>query len=198
MNEIDLSKYEKIINKNISKPKKKYFKNLLIRIMIVVIIFLSLAIGYKADEKVRSYINKYIYSDSISFAKIKKIYNKYLGEVLPKIKEENTSLVFNEKINYLSKENYYDGVHLQVSSSYLVPSLGEGMVVFIGHKKHYGNTVIIESPDGIRYWYGNITNTSLKMYDYIEKGTFVGEASNELYLVFSKDDKYLNYEEYIK
>ena len=129
--------------------------------------------------------------------KIKRFYNKYLGGVLPKIKEDNTSLVFNEKINYSLKEDYYEGVHLKVDSSYIIPSLEEGMVVFIGYKEHYGNTIIIETLDGIHYWYGNISSSSLKLYDYVEKGSLIGEVSNDLYLVFSKDDKYLNYEEYI-
>ena len=197
MNEIDRSKYENIINRSNPKKKKNYFKNLLIRIMIVIILFLSLAIFYKSNKEFKSYIDKYIYSDSISFTKIKRFYNKYLGGVLPKIKEDNTSLVFNEKINYSLKEDYYEGVHLKVDSSYIVPSLEEGMVVFIGYKEHYGNTIIIESLDGVYYWYGNISNNSLKLYDYVEKGSLIGEASNDLYLVFSKDDKYLNYEEYI-
>jgi len=197
MNEIDPSKYEKIINRNVPKQKKSYLRWLLIRIMIVVVLFLSLAIFYKTNNNFKDYIDKYLYSDSISFTKIKKFYNKYLGGVLPKIKEKNTSLVFNEKINYTNKEKYYDGVCLEVGANYLVPVLEEGMVVFIGYKDHYGNTLIIESLDGIYYWYGNISNTSLKLYDYVEKNSFIGEASNNLYLVFSKDDSYLDYEEYI-
>ncbi len=197
MNEIDPSKYQNIINRSTPKPKKNYLKGLLIRTMVVIVLFLSIAIFYKSNTDFKNIIDKYIYSDSISFTKIKKFYNKYLGGVLPKIKEENTSLVFNEKINYISKEKYYDGVHLEVESNYLVPSLEEGMVVFIGYKEHYGNTIIIESLDGIYYWYGNISNTSLKLYDYIEKNTFIGETSNDLYLVFSKDDNYLDYEEFI-
>ena len=72
------------------------------------------------------------------------------------------------------------------------------MVVFIGNKEGYGNTVIIEDLDGVYNWYGNIDNTSLKLYDYVDKGTLVGEVNNTLYLVFSKGDKYLNYEEYLK
>ena len=71
------------------------------------------------------------------------------------------------------------------------------MVVFIGDKENYGKTVIIESLEGIDYWYCNIHNTSLKLYDYVEKGTLVGEVQNDLYMVFSKDGNYLNYEEYI-
>ena len=43
-----------------------------------------------------------------------------------------------------------------------------------------------------------IAFTSLKLYDYVEEGTYIGEVNNNLYLVFSKDNKYLNYEEYIK
>ena len=42
------------------------------------------------------------------------------------------------------------------------------------------------------------TVRSLKLYDYVDKGTLVGEVNNTLYLVFSKGDKYLNYEEYLK
>ena len=71
------------------------------------------------------------------------------------------------------------------------------MVVFVGDKENYGNTIIVEDLDGVRYWYGNITTSSLKLYDYIEKGSLIGETSTNLYLVFSKDDNYLDYEKYI-
>ena len=196
MNEIDPRKYESIINK--SKPPKKNFKNLLIIIMIIIILFLSLGILYKSNNDFKGYVDKYLYGDNISFAKVKKFYNKYLGGVLPKIKEENTTMVFNEKIEYNSKEDYYDGVHLKVNSNYLVPILDDGMVIFMGYKEHYGNTVIIENLDGIYYWYGNISNTNLRLYDYVEKGSYIGEVNENLYLAFSKDDKFLNYEEYLK
>ena len=72
------------------------------------------------------------------------------------------------------------------------------MVLFIGDKDNYGKTIIIEDLNGIYYWYGNISTTSLKLYDYVEEGSFIGEADKALYMVFSKDDKYLNYEDYIK
>ena len=71
------------------------------------------------------------------------------------------------------------------------------MVVFIGDKENYGKTVIIENLDGIQYWYGNISNTSLKLYDYVQNGDLVGEVKDELYMVFSREGSYLNYEEYI-
>lgn len=201
MNQIDPSKYERIINKSKRTDKnsitKRYLVNLSIRILVVVVILISLAIIYKSNSIIKDDISNYFFEENISFIKIKKIYDKYLGGVLPIKNEDNTTEVFDEKLNYRDFSIYYDGVKLSVSGSYLVPTLEEGMVVFVGKKENYGNTVIIENLDGVDFWYGNISNTSLKLYDYVEKGSLVGEVNNELYMVFSKDGNYLNYEEYI-
>ena len=202
MNEINQSKYINIINKGNKKTNgnniKKYLTNLLVRSLVVVIILISLAIIYKSNISLSDNISNYFFTENISFTKIKKIYDKYLGGLLPTKKEEdNATEVFSEKLNYSSSSIYYDGVKLSVSENYLVPSLAEGMVVFIGNKENYGNTVIIENLDGIDYWYGNISSTSLKLYDYIEKGSLIGETKNDFYMVFSKNGKYLDYEEYL-
>lgn len=198
MNEIDPNKYIDIINRNKKENNiRKYFKNLIIRIAIVLIIFLSFAIICNYSSNFKDIITKYVFIENISFTKINKIYNNLLGGILPIKKDSNTMEVFNEKLNYSNLSVYYDGVNLSVSGSYLVPSLKEGMVVFIGNKEKYGNTIIIEDLDGVYIWYGNIITTSLKLYDYVEEGTLVGEVNNNFYMVFSKDNKYLDYEEYI-
>ena len=201
MNEIKPQKYiDKITKKertNIS-PTKKYFKNLIIRVLIVTVIFLSLAIVCKSDSSLKTKIYDYINSENISFTKIKSLYDKYLGGVLPLKKDGDTEEVFNETLKYDSISIYHDGVKLSVGDNYLVPSMKEGMVVFIGDKDNYGNTIIIEDLSGVDIWYGNVSNTSLKLYDYVEEGTLLGEANKELFMVFSKDDKYLDYEEYLK
>lgn len=201
MYNIDKDKYKKYLKKTNKKEEnktKKYLKNLLIRIIVVIIIFTALIYTSKTNENFKETIHKYLYTEDISFTKIKKAYNKYLGGIIPLKKETNTESVFNEKLKYNTASIYYDGVKLSVEENYLVPSIEEGMVVFIGDKDNYGKTIIIEDLTGIYYWYGNINVTSLKLYDYIEKGTFIGEANKTLYMVFSKDDKYLNYEDYIK
>lgn len=199
MHNIDKEKYRKYINKNKEKENKtqKYLKGLLIRITIVIILFLSLAIVCKSNETIKNKVQKYLYTEDISFTKIKNIYNKYLGGIMPLKKEVNTEKVFSEKLKYKNISIYYDGIKLDVEDNYLVPALREGMVVFIGEKPNYGNTIIIEDLNGIYFWYGNISSSSLKLYDYVETSTLIGEADKTLYMVFSKDDKYLNYEEYI-
>ena len=198
MNSIDPNKYRDIINKNNNTNKiSKKGKNLFIKIFIVLILFLSIGIICKSNEELKDKVYNYVYKENISFTKIKKFYNKYLGGILPLKKEANVEKVFNEKLKYNDSSKYYDGVKLAVGDNYLVPSLEEGMVVFIGDKENYGNTVIIEDLNGVYMWYGNIDSTSLKLYDYVEKGTFVGEVNNDLYMVFSQNDDFLNYEEYI-
>lgn len=201
VSEIDISKYMKKINKsnnngvNEDSKIKKYFIGLGIRILIVAILFLSLSIGCKSNNGLKEKIHDYMYTEDISFTKIKKIYNKYLGGVLPLKETDSTASVFDEKLEYISSSVYYDGAKLTVKDNYLVPVIREGMVVFIGEKENYGNTVIIEDLDGFEIWYGNIANTNLKLYDYVEKGTPLGEVNKELYLVYSKDENFLNYEQ---
>lgn len=203
MNGIDPNKYENIINK-INKNKndknkniRSYLINLSLRLLVVFVIFLLLTVIYRTDNTLKDSISSYFFKENISFTKIKKLYDKYLGGLLLTTKEQTITDVFNEELNYNSNSIYYDGVKLSVSENYLVPSLTEGMVVFVGDKENYGKTIIIENLEGICYWYGNIKNTSLKLYDYVEKGSFIGEVSSELYMIFSKDGKILNYEEYI-
>lgn len=203
---IDTSKYiEKINNKNSKNnnekqlKKKNAFKSIVNKLLILVVLFLINLIALKSSTSYKDFIYDKIYNSNFSFASVKKFYNKYLGgvEALDSI-VNNTTPVFNESLVYNSESIYYDGVKLEVSTSYLVPVLEEGLVVFVGEKENYGNVIIIQGIDGVDIWYGNMANTSVKLYDYVENGTLLGEVSdNTLYLVYSKDGKFLNYQEYL-
>ena len=75
----------------------------------------------------------------------------------------------------------------------MVPCLESGIVVYIGNKDDYGQTVIIEQENGIDVFYSNISNDNIKLYDYIEKGEYVGQTkTNKLYLVFQKNGTVLD------
>jgi stage IV sporulation protein FA len=173
--------------------KKKYLKSLFIRVLISIILFLITSIFVNYSNKNLLLYKKYAYDKSFNFRGITKIYNKYFGKVLP---EAKSVAVASNKITYSAANTYKDGVVLSnVSSIYPYKS---GIVVFIGNKDDYGNTVIIEGMDGIDYWYGNVTDLNVKLYDYVESDIIIGNAkNNKLYLVFMKDGKALNYEDYI-
>lgn len=171
-----------------------FFVKLLVSILITLVILILI----KSNNSFKNKFYKKVYSDNISFTYLKSVYNKYIGdsEILDKIVKEET--VFNETLTYKNQEKYLDGVKLVVGSNYLVPISQSGIVVFIGEKENYKNTVIIQRIDGIDEWYGNIENVNVKLYDYVKSGTLLGEANDYLYLVYKKDGNVLNYEEYIK
>ena len=190
-----------ITMKNVKEEKIiKYLRNLMMRCLFLIVIFLVLAILSKSSVEFKNYIYKNIYTDNISFSKIKKIYNKYLGGVVPLKKISNdTYHVFKEKLEYNDISKYLDGVKLEVGDNYLVPVINSGLVLYIGQKDGYNNTVIIEGENGVDIWYGNMSNVSLKLYDYVEAGSLLGEVNNNtLYLVYSEDNDFLNVEDYLQ
>ena len=178
---------------------KKSVRKFINRCLIVIILFLGCLIMVKSNTSFKSKIIDYVYSDSFKFTKLRSIYEKYFGKILSadKVVPEEKK-VFNEKISYNSANVYKDGVKLAVSSNYMVPTLESGIVVFMGEKEGYGNTIIIEQIDGIDVWYSNIKSNQVKMYDYVEKASMLGEVSGDtFYMVFQKDGNYLNYKDYI-
>ena len=172
--------------------------NILVKFLITIVITLVVLILIKASSKFKTDFYKKVYEDNLSFTYFENLYNKYIGNSHIFDKVVKTEQVFSEKLTYKSKESYKDGVKLTLDSNYLVPINESGVVVFIGDKENYGNTVIIQRIDGIDEWYGNISNVNVKLYDYVNKGTLLGEANNYLYLIYKKDGNVLNYEEYIK
>lgn len=180
--------------KNNSDVKKNY--NYLFKIMITILITIICLITLKADPNLKAPFYKYVFSDHISFVQINELYKKYLKNVLP-FEYINTKPVFDEKLVYSDISKYKDGTKLTVTSSYLVPILENGMVVYIGDKEDYGTTVIIEQVDGIEVWYANLKNYNVKLYDYVEKGSLLGEVDNELYIVMKKNGEFINYEDTI-
>ncbi len=168
------------------------------KILIVIIITLVLMILMKCNKTFKEKFYAEVFEKNFSFTTINNLYQKYLGSFLPFDKIVDTKPVFNEKLTYTEVDKYLDGAKLTVTDSYLVPSLQSGLVVFIGDKEGYGNTVTIQGVDGIDIWYGNVENVSVKLYDYVELGTPIGSAiDNNLYLVYKKDGAILNYEEYL-
>mgnify|MGYP004573101929 FL=1 len=193
---------EEYRNKKTVKKKlvlKKGIRSFINRLLIVTIIFLSCLILIKSNNSFKNNLIKYVYEDSFKFTKLKAIYEKYFGKILSIDKvAPKEEAVFNEKLEYTKANVYNDGAVLTVSDNYMVPTLESGIVVFIGEKEGYGSTVIIEQVDGIDVWYSNIKANNIKMYDYIEKGSLIGEVKGKkLYMVFQKDGAFLDYKKYI-
>lgn len=177
---------------------RKYIINTLNKVLITIIFFLLVLIGTKISTKFKTYFYQNVYVTNFKFATINSIYKKYLGDVLPFKFKETTETVFNEKLTYKKVEKYKDGCSLEVTENYLVPTIESGIIVFIGEKEGYGKTVIVQQVNGIDTWYSNITAADVSIYDYVEKGSLIGETlDKKLYLVFQKNGEFLAYQNYI-
>lgn len=181
-------------NKKKFRISTKYVAKLLITIIITLIVLIFM----KASSEFKTHFYKYVFEKNFSFSTINNIYKKYIGSSLPfKDLVTDTKTVFNEQITYSKKEKYKDGAKLKVADNYLIPVLKGGLVVFVGEKEEYGSTVIIQQNNGIDMWYGNLAVSNVKLYDYVEQGSVLGECNEYLYVLFKKDGNVLNYEDYI-
>ena len=178
---------------------KKSIRNFISRVLVTIAIFLFGMILVKSDVSFKNKILDNVYNKQFKFVQLGEIYQKYFGNILSIDKVlVDEKPVFQEKLSYLKSSKYKDGVKLTVDENYMVPILESGIVIFLGEKKGYGNTVVVEQVDGIDVYYSNVSVSNIKLYDYVEKGELLGEAQDKkLYLLFQKDGKFLDYKEYI-
>ena len=200
----EISKFYKNYEKEKSKTKKEnvkknylvsFFNKCLVSFILVIISLIII----KVNPSFKDILKEEVYQDNLSFAYLNNLYNKYFGSILPSYSTDEIQPVFNENLTYTSYTSFFDGYKLVVSKNYLVPLIESGIVVFMGEIENYGYTIIIEGVDGVDIWYSNIKNPSVKLYDYVKSGSYLGETLDEhLYLVFEEGKKYLTFEEYIK
>lgn len=194
---MDIEEIKRNIKNKNNKLEKSKLLSFLIRIFILSIIFLIIIILLKTNVTFKNWFNSNVLEKNISFSSIKSVYSKYFGSILPFDDIVKTETVFNEKLNYSQLNIYEDGIVLTVDNNYLIPIQYSGVVVFVGEKEKYGNTVIVESED-VTIWYGNVNINNIKLYDNLEKGKYLGETlDNKLYMVFKKEGKIVDYKNYI-
>lgn len=186
--------------KELSTPTKKYVDMLITRILIAIIIFFVCVIASNTTKWGAEFLKEKVLKENMSFTAIANVYNKYFGDILPFediVRDDQT--VFSEKLTYEHIENFKDGYKLEVKKNYLVPVVASGIVVYSGEKEGYGNTIIVQGIDEVDYWYSNVTNSPVSLYDYVSEGNYLGTADGDyIYLTFKKGSDYLEYDEVIK
>lgn len=135
-----------------------------------------------------------ILKSGIDFSYVRSKTNILFGTFLNK----KTHYVSSERVRYKSIEEYMNGYKLTVDKNYVIKSINNGVITFIGNIEGLGKTIIINCDDGTNISYGALENISVNLYDYIDANTIIGSTvDNYLYLVFEKNKEYLSYEEYI-
>ena len=173
---------------------QKYIKSLFIRVVISIILFLTVSIFINYNKQNLLFFKKYFYDQNFNFASFNKSYQRFFGKPLPK--EKDTPVININNLSYREAEAFHDGVKL-IGVKTVLP-FKSGVVVYIGEKDNYGKTIIIQGMDGIDYWYGNVEDVAVKIYDYIESDNVIANAKKGiLYVVFMKNVVVLDFEEYI-
>ncbi len=185
-------------NKNIDSINyKKILISLFNRTLISFLLVITTLCITKIKPEIKKDIEKYVYTNNISFSKINNFYEKTFGNI-EIFNNKDTVSVFKEELNYNKKEPYKEGVKLTVDNNYLVPVLESGLVVYKGNKDNYGYTIIIQQINGIDIWYVGLKETNLKLYEYIEKGSLLGEIDNNtLYLYYQRNGEFIDYKDFI-
>ena len=179
-------------------PKNmKYIKGLISRTLIAIIFVLGSIIFTNISDKNKELYQKYVLEDSLEFTKINELYQSLFGSVDITNKDNDSEVVFGN-INYTNIEPFKNGSKLTVGMNEVVNVITSGIVVFIGEKDDLGNTIIVQGNDGVDIWYSNITDTDIKVYDYLESGNILGTSnSDDIYITISKDGEFMSYEEYM-
>lgn len=185
-------KYKLVLKKNI--------KNVLNRILVTLIFILLLLIINKSNPNFVKKIKNSLYNKSINFIKINKLSKKIIGKEVFYYQNNSDSLkVINSDIELNTVHKYFDGESFKVSKDLPIGTIESGIVVFIGNKDNYHNTVIVQGTDGYNIWYGNLKDINTSLYSYVEKNSLIGSADGEeIYLLIEKDNKLYTYEEYKK
>lgn len=176
-----------------TKKLKKNICDFVLKTLLVGVITLIIMIAIKTSATFKTNFYKYVYDTNFSFDKFTNLYNKYFKD----FKIDKSMAVISEKITYEKIEKYEEGAKLTVGNNYSIKASESGIVVFIGPKEKYGNVVIVQQINGIDMWYGNVSDTNYKMYDYVKKGDIIGVSNDYLYVLYKQNGKVLDYEKYL-
>jgi stage IV sporulation protein FA len=90
-------------------------------------------------------------------------------------------------------------VVIETEKDAAVEAVEEGWVRFVGEKEGFGKTVVIQHADKSESWYGNLSEFSVGLYDFIEKGKKVGTVTNKdagekgsFYFAIKKDENFID------
>lgn len=202
MNELQMieRRHKARMNQGLYSSEEKEPQNLLSKtfskILISIIFILLSCIYIHWDSKNLETYKTTVFESNLTFAKMNQWYHEMFGEILPTVASPTETLASNTPSS-LIQEEYLDGYKVKTTAGSPIQAQASGILVYLAEKDGYGNTAIIQGIDGVDIWYGNLVDTNVKLYDYIEAGTILGNAKEEYYYtVFYKDGKKVTYEDY--
>ncbi|WP_035431526.1 M23 family metallopeptidase [Bacillus sp. UNC322MFChir4.1] len=180
--------------------KEIFLFKLLLSAILVLVVAILFKNSTNSFEEPRTVV-KQVMKEEFQFATVSKWYESKFGKPLSFLpssekkiaqKEKDYAVPASGKIMQNFQANG-QGVFVQTAANAVVESVNEGIVVSIGQKEEFGNIVEIQHADGTESWYGNLGETSVKLYDYVAKKQKVGTVANgKFYFAFKKNEKFID------
>lgn len=171
-----------------SSNKNSKLGSFINKVLISIILVLLILIFCNQNENFKNKVKELLFFNTIDFSFINNFSNK-ISDIFKINETLNVGDFDFEKL----VSDYKDGVMIK-SNDHDIKNIYSGIVTYIGENEDYGYTVIIQGSNGYDIWYGNLDNTDLKIYDYVEDGILVGSFTDKYYLVIQKDGKYVSYD----
>ena len=182
----------------------------LFKVLLSAILVLSVAILFKNAPAplngARTAVAK-VMQEEFQFAAVSKWYEDQFGKPLVFLstskkkqgaEQKDYAVPASGKVMQDFQKNG-QGVFVQTAADATVESVNEGVVIFAGKKDGLGNTVEIQHADGTESWYGNLNETSVKLYDYVSKKQKVGTVGSDtdhkngkFYFAIKKNEKFID------
>lgn len=153
-----------------------------------IIILLSLIYTKYSDDNKTKF--KKIFFNNFNFAYFNNIYSK-----ISLSKSNNVIPTISTNDIYINGEDYLDGKKYNTNNDF-IKALSPGIVVFKGEKDGYNKTVIVQCANGYDIWYGNLNNINVDLYEYVDNGDIISDSLDSTFLVITKNNKFISYEEY--
>lgn len=185
----------KCLNKSKTKSNNNnFFKTIFIKMLLSIVLVLIGLIFIKIDNKNKEIIEKYIYTDSMSFSYLYKLYKKHLGDFIPfkNFYKENIKKVSKQEFNYNNVEKKGNGYLFELDPLTLIYAFKGGLVI-----EKTDDKIKVQTEDDLYFVYQNLNNIKVNIYDNLEDYELIGECNNNLLLTIYKKDEYLSYEEFI-
>ncbi|XTP56909.1 M23 family metallopeptidase [Niallia sp. Krafla_26] len=165
------------------------------KILSSAVLFLVIAIMFRNStatlDPARDFVTKAM-NEEFQFAAVSDWYEGTFGKPLalfPEKTEEPTQTVDGEdsKTHYALPasgkilEDFGENgqrITIETGKGAEVEAMIGGLVIEVGEKEGFGQTVVIQHPDKTKSWYGNLSAVDVTLYQYIEKGTVVGKATD--------------------
>jgi len=196
-----------------SKTVNRFFSSFLLKGILSVILFLSVAILWETNWNNQPQIEKWTshaLTEEFPFAKMHHWYKTTFGHPLSltnrgrKVINDTTPVALPASGSVVqSFQDNGQGIMIAPKEKIDVSAMEEGVVIFAGNDKDTDQTVVIQHTNGSQTTYGHLESKEVHLYQFIESNQVIGQftpsAENEwVYFSIKKDNQYIDPAQVIK